>query len=126
LRLGFCDEIEVVYPDWKGTGEWEFGKEYRYIQPYQSRIRVMVFSDWLAGSNPGKVVFGNAARSSSWTPPWLDSEFGHLIGRLPFESKICLDCRDGVLQTEGYNACKPRRWDAEEVRSRIRSIKEKL
>jgi hypothetical protein len=81
MRMGYVDEVLIVYPDWKGTDEYE---PHEFRKPWEDRIEVTTWSKWLASSPDylGETAGMFACRSGAWTPPWLDSEFEQLIDEL--------------------------------------------
>lgn len=47
-------------------------------------------------------------RSSAWTPPWLDKQFSVLVGQLPRQRLVCLDCAWDADKEQRHNACRDR------------------
>lgn len=104
-------QAEIVYPDWRGLKEWESVKNLPHIEKLGDRVKVTTWSDWVARNDPQEVVhFVNIARSSSWTPPYLDPEFKHLLGGISGGEYICLDCT-AEEKIGGHDACRNRNWD---------------
>jgi hypothetical protein len=112
LDQEIVDEVTVVYPDWKGTREWESIRSMHHLCDFTERVHVATWSEWIARSyEREKIEHINVARSAAWTPPWFDHDFLRFIAALPVNESTCLDCF--ALQKVGaYDACTPREWEA--------------
>lgn len=119
FRSGLIDGADIVYPDWKGTDEFDLFRYPAHIKPYRRKIKVFTWSDWLKSKPVAtRVALTHLCRSSAWVPPWCDELFKKLISHLPFREMTCLDCA-GELITGGqkigaHDACTPRHWSREE------------
>lgn len=105
------EEIVIVYPDWKGTDEWDQVKDEAHIDMIDCSIKQYTYSDWLRTTAKDsmldiKVVY--SCRSSSWTPPWLDDEYEKLKTYFCASATYCLDCENASTR---YDACTPRAWE---------------
>lgn len=105
LRTELAQNVDVVYPDWRGLGEWERYGSGPHLRPLLERIRVFTWSQWRELSEKRDAILCFVARSSPWTPPWTDAAFSEFVSSLG--QPICLDCRD-PRQSRGFDACKPR------------------
>jgi hypothetical protein len=114
LHDGLVDEVVLVYPDWRGVELDEDRDTMAWMNGYWNRVRSVTWSKFLAMQKRSKKgllvsdVF--LARSSGWTPPWLDEAFldlVHAFDRFPF----CCD-RDGTHISK-EDASVPRGWDRE-------------
>jgi hypothetical protein len=113
LAAKLIDEYTVVYPDWLGLKEWE-EMEDGLIKRFGDRVRATTWSEWVAGERSQIPASGiHLARSSNWTPPYLDAEYLRLVSELT-PHPLCYDCWEyGIEKVGAYDACKPRDWWAE-------------
>jgi hypothetical protein len=117
VNLGYVGSVEIVYPDWKGMGEWKRDRRDDHIQQISDKIQVFTWKKWKKKNVfYDDVVFVGVAKSTPWTPPWLDRQYMEFVRDLsPFYSEmgdICSDCLNPQL-AKGRDACKIREWDLE-------------
>jgi hypothetical protein len=83
LDLGHAEAVHIVYPDWRGRLEWEDVSK----RPWLDGLAVHVHT-WSEVREQVKALPAPAAqflaRSDSWSPPYLDSEFVRLAEGLGF------------------------------------------
>lgn len=102
LRFNLVEEALVVYPDWKNwANDWSFHTD--FIQDFN--VTATTWSEFVNRDIKGNVNYINVARSSTWTPPYLDREFLQFVKSIPSEEIICLDCDN---HSPGNDACTPR------------------
>ena len=120
LAMGLTDRVRVVYPDWKDASRDKPTKaKSKWLKGFWRRIKFYSYSEWLAEAKPDsdRVLFTNACRSSSWTPPWLDADFERLISLIPRSYAKCLDCDKRYQRIGGHDACKRRAWSREDAQA---------
>lgn len=113
LRTGIFRKIRVVYPDWKGKIEWPTFGKMSHLRTLRSRVSCTTWSEWCEETEgkPRERAAGlHHARSSSWTPPYLDLAFSQLVERMGSKPKICMDCESGFGTVGVWDACKQRTW----------------
>lgn len=118
-------KAKVVYPQWKGMADWNRD---RLPKSIQKRVQPGVwghepFTGELAGTVEQIVI----ARSSAWTPPFFDVEFGKFV--MDIARRLNLNpfsVKDEAFQHGGITGMKgdpmvPRRFDEAEY-ERVRSL----
>lgn len=128
LAEGWADEVVVVYPDWRGFDEWQTvdadGRAHSILRDHLRKllhqITVTTYSQYMQSPPNEGIVANFIARSSGWTPPYLDQaflEFAH-----SFNVEGCLDCKkkSSLLSMNGFtykydNACEARQFDYDEL-----------
>lgn len=112
LRDGLVDSVEIVYPDWLGLEEWRGSKSWTHLDEVKGRYRKTTWSKWLDKSKRGygPVLYTHIARSSNWTPPWLDEDFEKFVAKFPGDPKICMDGNANYPKIGAYNASVRREW----------------
>jgi hypothetical protein len=98
LREQLADRVTVVYPDWRGLGEWQTmsddierceqlaattGTPEHWLADLRDRVTVTTWSRWLSDQSAPVYADGVfVSRSPGWSPPWCDPEFDELVDRL--------------------------------------------
>lgn len=86
LREGLAERVTVVYPDWRGIGEWTAACAEgtpEWLEPLEDRITITTWSAWRAQPEaPEQVVGTFVCRSPGWSPPWCDPTFEALLDTL--------------------------------------------
>jgi hypothetical protein len=111
IHHNIVDEVEIVYPDWKGKASEKSTIGQAYLKPHRSKIKLWNWSDWVLKGQGGFASTTFVCRSSAWTPPYADAEFAKFMEGL---SPVCLDCITDE-KIGAYNACKPREWNQDEA-----------
>ena len=113
LVSGLFRNVRVVYPDWRGTKEWPRIDKESHLRGVRDRLTCTTWSEWCEETKKHKRVFAGGlhfARSSSWTPPYMDRAFSQLVERLGSRPKICMDCDPEFPRIGAWDACKQRTW----------------
>lgn len=114
------DEAIIVYPDWKGLREFEPIKKYKHLRKVLPKVKAYTWSQFVANNTiatDSDINLVYQARSSGWTPPWLDGEFVKFYNALPTGDNTCVDCMKVFGQKVGaMDGCTPRGWDWDGVR----------
>lgn len=110
LAVGWVDQVTIVYPRWRGLKEWQFEDEVierPWLDRFADQITITTEQEFFA-SDLARLEIATTfiARSSGWTPPYLDERFNELIGSLQLTS--CLDCENPGMSAGQFNACIPR------------------
>lgn len=123
LEQDLCSVVDIVYPDWKGLWEWKEFKASphirRLLKHEHFKVNVFTWESWLAAADSyprrENVDLITTARSSAWTPPWLDAEFNTFVHSLNGSQKVvCGDCHARRVLGKGlggFDICIPRQWD---------------
>lgn len=109
LHEGWISDYTLVYPDWLGMNEWV---RKPHLDKYKGRIHRTTWGKWKGEIEEPEGMF--FCRSSSWTPPWLDSGFQALIEEFGYAD--CLTCAQDFKAP--YDTCHEREWDWDEVNAR--------
>lgn len=107
--MDLFDEIEIIYPDWKGLSEWDIISKKRHLKPHLEKIKVYTWSEWLKTTGQ-ETAEAFICRSSNWTPPWLDLEFKDFCDNMA-QKLIYIDCVD--IKIGDYDVQQIREWDAD-------------
>jgi hypothetical protein len=114
IHIGYVGSVEIVYPDWRGMNEWKNCKE-AHIHQISDKIEVFTWKKWKEKNVfYDDVGFVGVAKSTPWTPPWLDKQFLDFVQDLSWchheAHDICLDCENPDT-SRPFDACKIRDWE---------------
>jgi len=109
INNGYVDEVDLVYPNWRGKGEWNDWKDETHIQSIANKINVYTWNEWKVLPDTALVENIIIARSSHWTPPWLDIQFSQFIDLFDPIDTYCAKCYYGFQ--DYHDSCIPREWD---------------
>lgn len=121
LVQGWVSQATIVYPQWRGRKEWQLADEEPIERPHLDRfaeqIEILTEQEFFALAPADERPLATfLARSSGWTPPYLDERFLDLVSQLSLTS--CLDCENPGMSAGGFNACLPREMrPVEEIRA---------
>jgi hypothetical protein len=110
INRGYCDHVDIVYPDWVGLYEWNQYKNMRHIEQVRNNITLYTWTQWLNDTN--KSIQDNThdiiiARSDPWSPPWLDNAYDAFVGMFNYDQHYI----ERSSKCDGLGIMLPREWN---------------
>lgn len=112
LVHGSISRATIVYPNWRGLGEWERLPP-TLGEPHYWRVDPISIDNWHPPHLPLKANL-LLVRSSAYSPPFAgaDQSFAELVQALTGGDYTCLDCaRPGGVSFGPHHGCRPRVLD---------------
>jgi hypothetical protein len=117
INNGLVDSVELVYPNWRGKHEWTESLGNSHMELVEKNVTVYTWDEWNCMKHHDiDVQAFHVARSSHWTPPWLDRSFNRFIKSLYLSY---MDCAEMLYDIPyAYDSHILRKWNASNTTKR--------